>query len=96
MKYLIHIGISFILITGCSMKNPSVKKGATYGAIAGVSAVAAFAATDRQASQYAPIYLIGAVLWAGIGAVIGGTVGYTFGSSDEENMQKTISSGIEA
>jgi len=92
MKYVISIVVSLILTTGCSMKNSSVKKGATYGALAGVSAVGIFAATDRQASQYAIIYLMGAVLLATVGAVIGGTVGYSFGSSDEKKMQKIISS----
>jgi len=92
MKYLITIGIGFMLITGCSMKNSSVKKGATYGAIVGVSAVVLGAATDERAYNYVPIYLIGAVLWATIGATIGGTVGYAFSPSDEKKIQEDISS----
>lgn len=82
LKSIFVFTISIILITGCSIKNPIIKKGANYGAVTGVilGGLAGYGLSDgHPSSGSASERIVGTLLLAAIVGVVGMGIGATLG-----------------
>ncbi|MEA1879335.1 MAG: hypothetical protein U9N11_01645 [Campylobacterota bacterium] len=87
MKNIILMILAGIFMTGCSAKYPNMKKGAMIGATTGAITVVALGA-EQMSGHNSPLVVMGAVILALVGLLVGGGIGYVMDSAQEEkNMQ---------